>query len=114
MPWRVEFFRTARGTSPASEFIEGLPRKAASKVVRDLELLEEYGTRLGQPYVAPLVGVAGMFELRTSFGSDDFRMFFFRAGERFIVVHGIRKKTQRTPARDIEMAERRRAVWLGR
>ena len=115
MAWRVEFFEVSRGTSPPYDFLTRLPLKARAKVTRAVELLEQGGPHIGEPYVKALTGRPGLFELRTSHASDAFRLFFFQAGrEHIVVVHGIRKKTERTPARDLDTAEQRRAHYLGR
>ena len=108
MPWQVEFFETSRGSSPPRDFLLGLPAKAQAKVARAIDLLEEYGPEIGQPYVNAVRGRKGLLELRASLGSDAFRLFFFRAGgTRLVIVHGIRKKSQRTPGRDLDTAEER-------
>jgi len=115
MPWQVEFFETSRGSSPPRDFLHGLPAKAQAKVARAIDLLEEYGPEIGQPYVKAIRGRKGLLELRTSLGSDTFRLLFFRAeGKRLVVVHGIRKKSQATPARDLDTAEARMRTRRGR
>jgi phage-related protein len=113
--WTIEFFDNDRGSSPPNDFLLALPKKAQAKLVRALDLLEEYGPTMGEPYVKAIRGKTGLMELRTSLGSDAFRLFFFHAGgRRLVVVHGIRKKSQRTPLRDLETAERRMLEHLGR
>jgi phage-related protein len=115
MPWRIEFFEVERGTSPPRDFLTSLPPKAQVKIGRDLLLLIEFGPPMGMPQVRRMSGTTDLYELRTSLGSDDFRMLFFSPAHGHIVVlHGIRKKKERTPLRDIETAEKRRAAWLGR
>lgn len=115
MAWRIEFSENARGTSPPRVFMRGLPPRDRSKVIRALELLEEFGLALGDPYVKSLAGHRGLYELRVRSRSDAFRLFFFTAGkERVVIVHGIRKKTEKTPQRDFATAEERRAEYLRR
>jgi phage-related protein len=111
MPWRIEFFEVERGTSPPRDFLTRLPPRAH----RDLLLLNEFGPPMGMPQVRRMSGTTDLYELRTSLGSDDFRMLFFSpAHDHIVVLHGIRKKKERTPLRDIETAEKRRAAWLRR
>jgi phage-related protein len=65
--------------------------------------------------VKRLTGWPGLLELRSSVGSDAFRMFFFFAAEDLaVVVHGIRKKTERTPARELRTADARRKDYMRR
>ncbi|MDZ4277705.1 MAG: type II toxin-antitoxin system RelE/ParE family toxin [Dehalococcoidia bacterium] len=113
MAWRIEFFETSRGSSPPRDFLRGLPPKAQAKLARAIDLVEEYGPEMGQPYVKAVRGRKGLLELRTSLGSDAFRLFFFRAGKRqLIVAHGFRKKTQKTPAQELDTAQQRMGEYL--
>jgi phage-related protein len=107
MPWQVEFFETSRGSSPPRDFLLGLPAKAQAKAARAIDLIEEYGSEIGPPYVNAVRGRKGLLELRASLGSDAFRLFFRAGGTRLVLVHGIRKKSQRTPVRDLDTAEER-------
>lgn len=105
MSWRIEFYSTERGSSPPRDFLVSLPLKARAKVVRTLELFEEFGLALGEPYIKSMAGHRGLYELRVRSGSDAFRLFFFVAErEHVVVVHGIRKKSDRTPVRDLATA----------
>ena len=57
----------------------------------------------------------GIFELRTVQGSDITRvLYFFVAGGEIVLTHGFVKKTQKTPAREIERAKRMREDWRSR
>ena len=115
MSWRVEFYEVERGTSPPRDFLGGLPPKAQAKLLRVLGLLEKHGPALQEPYVKRLSGWPGLLELRTSVGSDAFRLFFFFADRDLaVVVHGIRKKSERTPVRDLNAADARRKAYVRR
>ena len=115
MSWRVEFYEVERGTSPPRDFLASLPLRPRAKLARVLNLLETHGPALTEPYVKRLTGWPGLLELRTSVGSDAFRLFFFFAAEELaVVVHGMRKKTERTPARDLSTADARRKDYLRR
>jgi len=115
MPWQVELFEASRGSSPPKDFLLSLSPKAQAKLARAIDLLEEYGPELGQPYVKAIRGRKGLLELRTSLASDAYRLFFFRAGDRqLVVVHGIRKKGQKTPARDLDTASQRMRTHVRR
>jgi phage-related protein len=115
MPWRIDFFETARGSSPPREFLLGLPAKAQAKLARAIDLLEQYGPQLGAPYVKRLAASGGLRELRVTLGSDAFRLLFFHAGEGLLViVHGMRKKGQRLPSHELQTAEARMLQYLNR
>ena len=48
-----------------------------------------------------------IFEIRVEVGSDIYRVFsFFDKGQLIILVNGFQKKTQKTPKKEIELAEK--------
>ena len=100
--WRVEFYSDDRGRIPAYEFVTSLAPGEHAAALRALDLLAQYGPRLGMPHARPIEG--RLWELRAGPG----RLFYFLyTGERFIVLHGYRKKTQRASRREIDTALRR-------
>lgn len=111
--YEVSYYEDARGRRPVEEFIDSLPAKMRAKVFGRLELLEEHGAALGMPFSRHLDD--GIFELRTAQGSDITRiLYFFVAGSEIVLTHGFVKKTQKTPAREIERAKRMREDWRSR
>lgn len=84
-----------------------------AKMVGLMEILEEKGTMLREPYSSPLED--GIFELRAVQGSNISRaLFFFFIEGRIIITHGFVKKTQKTPRAQIELAKKYRADFLKR
>ena len=72
-------------------------------------------SRNAGPWVGPWLAnsVAGC-EVRTTFDKNEYRVFFYIEREQVVVVHstmvlvhGIHKKTQKTPAADLALAQRR-------
>ncbi|MFH1031365.1 MAG: hypothetical protein V1767_02200 [Chloroflexota bacterium] len=50
MTWHIEYYESTAGQSPIEEFIDSLDAKSRAKVARTLDLLEEFGIKLGMPY----------------------------------------------------------------
>lgn len=51
-------------------------------------------------------GSTGIFEIRVEVGTDIYRVFsFFDKGQIIILINGFQKKTQKTPKRELELAE---------
>lgn len=99
--WSVEFYVDARGNRPVLEFLGSLARADRAKVARALALLREFGPALRMPHVRR-IGELG--EIR----AGAIRVFYFlQPGRRFVILHGFRKKTQRTPRKEIAIARRR-------
>jgi len=106
--WAVEFYNDARGKCPDKACIHSLPVKEQAKAIYVLQLLEQCGTLLRQPHANYIDD--GLWELRA--GPN--RLFYFLfTGKTFIVLHGFRKKTQKTPRKEIATAKRRRDEYLG-
>lgn len=94
--YSIEFYDLPDGTSPVQIFLDGLEPKMQAKVLRTIDLLEQFGPALREPYSKFLSN--GIFELRTKQGSDITRvLYFFFIGKRAILTNGFVKKTQKTP-----------------
>lgn len=100
--WQVLFYEDRRGKSPALDFINDLSAKDRAKVNIAFKLLAEFGTRLGMPHAKRIEG--RLWELRPG----DNRLFYFLHLEnRFVVLHGFRKQSMKTPEKEIATALRR-------
>ena len=56
MSWKVDFYEDKHGRIPVWEFIFSLPEKHQTKIVRALDLLEEFGMALDMPHVRSVQG----------------------------------------------------------
>ena len=111
--FEVIFYDKEDGTVPAQEFILSLDKKMRAKMLRTISILADNGTELREPYSKTLGD--GIFELRAKVGSDISRvLYFFFVGRQVIITNGFVKKTQRTPATEIERAKLYRAEYLKR
>jgi len=111
--FRVIFYDKKDGTEPAKEFILSLDKKMRAKMLRTIELLVDNGYELREPHSKHIS--EGIFELRAKVGSDISRvLYFFFVGNKVILTNGFIKKTQKTPASEIEKAKRYRDEFIGR
>ena len=88
--FHVIIYSKENGETPFRDYLLSLPSKMKTKVLRAIELLEEKGTELREPYSSALRN--GLFELTS----------------------GFTKKNDKTPRKEIEKAERYRADWIRR
>lgn len=109
----VIFYRTVGDKCPVQEFIDSLPGKVAQKIVWILKLLEDLDI-VPSSYFKKLVGTEDIWECRIQFGSNTYRIFCFFIDNSVILTHGFVKKSQRTPAGEIERAEAYRRDFLKR
>lgn len=113
MNWAAEYYREADGKEPAAEFINSLPKGARAKVFRTIKLLKDYGVLLKEPYSKQIKGKIRELRIKGSQGSIRI-LYFTYTGRRFVLLHGFIKKTDKTPIRDIEIAEKRMNDFLQR
>lgn len=101
--WNIIFYEKEDGTTPVQEFLDKLPEKHHAKALRDIDVLEKYGTALTAPHVKHIQGK--LWELRIKSASDISRIFYFiHIENNIILLHGFVKKTQKTPAKEISTA----------
>ncbi len=115
MQWSVEYFVAESGKSPVKEFIDSLSSESKAKFIFIADLLTEYGLNVREPYVKPITGTRKLFEIRIKDRQNIHRIFYFAfTGRRLVLLHGFTKKTDKTPTREIEIAEGRMKDFLAR
>ena len=113
MKYTLEFHETETGSCPVADFLISLPAKARRKATTYFEVLEEGGPNLREPYTKHLRD--GLYELRCQCGQDTMRFIFFYFENRIIVAtNGFRKKTCKTPGRELRLADERRKDYVRR
>ncbi|HIV90716.1 MAG TPA: type II toxin-antitoxin system RelE/ParE family toxin [Candidatus Eisenbergiella stercoravium] len=111
--FEVIFYEKENGDCPVEDFLLSLDMKMKAKMVGLLELLEEYGNQLREPYSKHLDD--GIFEIRCKVGSNITRvLYFFYYEGKIILTNGFVKKTQKTPPEQIKTAKEFRADYKER
>lgn len=106
--WQVVYYRDRNGRYPVAEFLASLSLGARAAVLRDFEVMEEFGLAVGFPSVRPVTGVRKLWELRVKTTDGAVRVFYVaQTGRRFVMLHGFIKKTAKTPPRELELAVKR-------
>ena len=101
----VVFYRTSGGTEPVLEWLRSLPAEDRRTIGTDLASVQ-FGWPIGMPLCRPLGD--GLWEVRSRLPSRRIaRLLFFVHEGRIGVVHGFIKKTQKTPADNLDLARRR-------
>lgn len=104
--WKIELYKSARGERPVEDFIDSLEKKTQVKVYHAFELMQEFGLEGGAPHVKKLTG-SSLWEYRI-LGADNIRLFYITMrGKTFLILHGFKKKKQKTPPKEIHLAENR-------
>ena len=88
------------------DFYDSQSAKVQKKILWTLRVIEDLD-RIPELYLKHLEGTDGLYEIRVQSGRNIFRIFCFFDDNKIVVVgHGFQKKTQKTPDREIERAER--------
>jgi phage-related protein len=73
--------------------------------------LEELGPRLIEPHAKKID--EDLYEFRFEGADGSIRiLYFFYIGNKIILLNGFKKKTNKIPLKDIELAKRRRSEFL--
>ena len=116
--YNIDFYETFDGFSDIIELLESLRAKADTvkdariqygQLVRYIELLSINGTNLPVDVTKHLGD--GIWELRPGFN----RVFFFYYDNgTYVLLHRYRKRTQKTPKREIDKAKSERTDYITR
>jgi len=94
--------------------LDSLESKQAQKVAWVLQLVEELDIVPVQ-YFKKLVASQEIWEVRVQVGNNIFRVLGFLDGAELVVLnHAFQKKTQKTPPKEIRIAEKRKRDYLAR
>lgn len=102
-------------TSPIMDFFKSVPKKDLAKILREIDLLEEFGLELGMPHIKKLINAEDLWELRIKFSTNSYRVFYFVLRDKqFVLLHAFQKKSDETPKRDIATAISRKNEYIKR
>jgi phage-related protein len=102
----VVFYRTPAGAEVVRDWLKGLAEGDRALIGQDL-MRVQFRWPVGMPLCRPLGD--GLWEARSDLPSNRIaRVFFCFTDGRLVALHGIIKKTQKTPAADLELARKRK------
>src|SRR5882762_238358 len=103
------FFRTEAGGEPVRDWLKGLPSPEDRKRIGENIKTVEFGWPIGMPVCKSLGD--SIYEVRTSLGQNRIArvLFYIDKKGRMVLLHGFIKKTQKTPAGDLELAKMNKA-----
>ncbi len=110
----ISFYRTASGRCPIKEHLDSLTDVQATKIAWVLKLIRDLD-QVPSRYFKKLVKTNDIWEARVDVGRSSFRLLgFFHGRELIILTNSFQKKTQKTPLREIRLAEKRKKEYLSR
>ncbi len=101
MNWTVTFYNARVETE-----LLALPAGFLARFIRYVERMEVFGPDLGLPHTRALGG--GLFELRFKAEEGIARIFYCTIiNRRIVILHHFIKNTQKTPRKELELAQSR-------
>lgn len=101
MSWKVIYFESRRGEKFVKEFIDKQNSMVKGKYIGMVDFLEEYGPFLSGEYTKKIR--KDLYEIRIT-GKEQIRIFYTVRQRTIILIHAFKKKTQKTPPRELETA----------
>ena len=99
--WKINLFQTTGGDSPIQSFIDEQDENTRAKMALSIRLLMNQGPFLKPPYIKKLQN--NLYELRIS-GKLPIRIFYTLHMEEYYLLHVSKKKTQKTPTKELKTA----------
>jgi phage-related protein len=110
----IQFYRTFSGSCPVEEFFDTLSDKQVEKVLWVLRIIRDIDS-VPREYLKKLINTDAIWEIKVKFGGNIFRILgFFCKNKIIILTNGFMKKTQKTPPKEIKIAQDRKKDYLER
>lgn len=100
----AKFFKTSSGREPVRDWLLSLTKDERKKIGEDIGTAE-YGWPIGMPTCRKLGD--GLNEIRTEVADKWARVFFCVKDSFMVLLHGIMKKGNKTPKKDLDLAKSR-------
>jgi len=95
------------------KFYHRLPAKAQEKIEYVFDLIR-YEERVPAKFLKHMESTDGLYEIRVQVSKNIYRIFcFFDAGRIVVVLQGFQKKSQKTPKKEIALAQRLKHEYYG-
>jgi phage-related protein len=94
-------FYDDKNSDPITKFIVKCDNNLQAKIIHQLDLLEKYGLEIGMPHIKKIS--RQLFELRI-LGKVNVRLILAYKNETFYVLHIFKKKTNKIPSKELNMA----------
>ena len=115
MNLKAKFYRDSSRVEPVNEYINGLPvdhQVAIDDKIDMLNKLDDEHPHLAFPHSSQVEG--SLRELRCQYGPNRYRIFYQRSDEFLMLLHIIRKSSEKLPKTDLDLAKARFADFKER
>jgi phage-related protein len=110
----ISFYTTVSGNCPVKDHLDTLTDNQVTKIAWVLKLIRELD-QVPSKYFKKLKNTEDIWEVRVDAGKNTFRLLGFLHGRELIILtNSFQKKSQRTPLKEINLAEKRKKEYLSR
>jgi phage-related protein len=107
--WNAVYYENPDGEEVVMREMMDFGAKPFARILRTVELLEEFGIELDEDYVKQVEGK--IWELRIS----RYRVLYFAFhGRQFVLLRAFLKKTRKIPRKEIKLAQNRLENYVSR
>lgn len=108
LPRDVHFFATDTGNEPTRDWLKGLSKEERAIIGEDLLTVQKL-----EIWKEPLVKNLGdgLWEVRSTLAKGEARVIFSTSGGEMIILNGFIKKSQKTPADQLDLALDRKRTY---
>lgn len=103
-PMPVVFYKEESGNQPVREWLLSLSKEIRRIIGKDLRTVQ-IGWPLGMPLVRSMG--KGLWEVRSHIPNGTARIIFMMSKGEIILLNGFIKKSQKTPADELDLAKKR-------
>ena len=100
----ARFYRSSNGREPVREWLLNMDQTNRTTIGMDIKTAE-YGWPIGMPIVRKME--TNLWEIRSNSTIGIARVFFTVLGTEMVLLHGMIKKSQKTPKADLNKALKR-------
>ena len=108
--FQVKFYKTVAGKEPVRDWLLSLSQEEKKTIGEDIKTIQ-FGWPIGMP-VSRKVS-KDLWEVRSSLHNKIARVIFTIDGTTIVLLHGLIKKTQKLPQKDLDIAKKRLADLRG-
>jgi len=107
---QVVFYKSDSGKEPVRDWLKKLDKEDRKVIGEDIKTVQ-FGWPLGMPLVRKIE--TGLWEVRVQLANRIARILFTSHEGLMVLLHGFIKKSQKTPANDLQVAKQRMATLGG-
>lgn len=100
----VIFYRTENGREPVKDWLQKQPKVVRKTIGEDIKTVQ-FGWPLGMPLVKPMGDK--IYEVRSTIPNGIARVLFVVHNFAMVLLHSFIKKTEKTPEKELEIAQKR-------